>query len=632
VWIAGLMLGVVVCGASAPTHADGVGPSVDRGLRTFLEARTLESEGRLREAIDAYDEALRLAPDNPEVRIRYASLLLDVGLADRALEVLEPEEELDWYGTRVLGLALTQASARNPERLDEAEAVLRDALEVRDDDPNLRLAMAQVLDRVGKAEEAEEMIASLRKTYGNSGQLVAYHARLLRGLGRDAEALEAALECSAGAVPFPSCREMAVEILIDQGRPADAGERLLEWSEPDDLDTLLRAGALLARGGRAPEALAAVRRVLAVEPDSERARTLEAMVLASSGRHAEAVTAYRDLLRADRDDVDLLMSLAWSAGAAGDLETAREAMERAWEVVARDAGSPTASRVAVAAARTELASGEVLRARDWLQRVGDVRSVGTEYVRLLAETYRRGEDWSEGIAAMLRVAPQLEGDARRQAQALEAEMRLRSDDPRGMQRLEPLLDAPDLPTVSMAIGVLQAVERWAEVEVRAAAALDRFPDERSLQFARAVALERLGRFDESAALFESMLESDPRDAVVANYLGYSLADRGEELDRALELIEIAVEVDPDNPAYLDSLGWVHYRLGHLSEAERWLRRAVELGGNDGTILAHLGEVLAVRDARDERDEALALLTRALEMGCEHPDRVRSLLEELREAP
>ncbi len=423
-----------------------------------------------------------------------------------------------------------------------------------------------------------------------------------------------------------------MEILIDEGREGEAGERLLEWSDPDDLDAMLRAGALLARGGRSAQALVAVRRVLAVEPDSPRARTLEAMVLASSGRHAEAVEAYRKLLRSDRDDVDLLMSLAWSAGAAGDLDTARDAMSRAWEVVSADAGSPTAARVAVTAARTELAWGDVLRARDWLARVGDMRSVGSDFVRLLGETYRRQERWDEGVAAMLRIAPQLEGDARRQAQAVEAEMRLRAGDPRGLDRLRPLLDAPDVAGVSLGVGVLQAVERWADVESESAAALERFPDERPLRFARAVALERMDRLDESRAVFEAMLATEPDDPAVANYLGYTLADRGVDLEYALELIERAVELDPDNSAYVDSLGWVHYRLGDLEAAERWLRRAVELGGTDGTILAHLGEVLAARDARAARDEAVVLLSRALEVGCEDPERVRDLLEELRAAP
>ena len=85
-------------------------------------------------------------------------------------------------------------------------------------------------------------------------------------------------------------------------------------------------------------------------------------------------------------------------------------------------------------------------------------------------------------------------------------------------------------------------------------------------------------------LFQSLLEGDPDDAASANYLGYMWADHGRNLAEALQLISRAVAVDPENPAYLDSLGWVHYRLGDLQQAEYWLQRAVGFGGGDGTIL------------------------------------------------
>jgi tetratricopeptide (TPR) repeat protein len=89
---------------------------------------------------------------------------------------------------------------------------------------------------------------------------------------------------------------------------------------------------------------------------------------------------------------------------------------------------------------------------------------------------------------------------------------------------------------------------------------------------------------------------------------------------------MAVEQRPDSAAYLDSLGWVHYRLGNFEQAEHWLRRSIELGGDaDGTVLAHLGEVLA---ALGRDPEAREILRRALDLGPEHPDLVRELLEQL----
>jgi Flp pilus assembly protein TadD len=91
------------------------------------------------------------------------------------------------------------------------------------------------------------------------------------------------------------------------------------------------------------------------------------------------------------------------------------------------------------------------------------------------------------------------------------------------------------------------------------------------------------------------------------------------------LIAGAVALDPENSAFLDSLGWVHFRLGDLDEAERWLRLAVDFGGDlgDGTIYCHLGEVLL---AGGDRDEGRHYLLRGLDLGCEDPDHVRSLLE------
>jgi Flp pilus assembly protein TadD len=84
-----------------------------------------------------------------------------------------------------------------------------------------------------------------------------------------------------------------------------------------------------------------------------------------------------------------------------------------------------------------------------------------------------------------------------------------------------------------------------------------------------------------------------------------------------------VALEPENAAYLDSLGWVHFRLGDLDQAEFWLRRAVGLATQDGTVMSHLGEVLL---NMGELDEARALLRNALLLGCEHPEHVRRLLD------
>jgi len=188
-----------------------------------------------------------------------------------------------------------------------------------------------------------------------------------------------------------------------------------------------------------------------------------------------------------------------------------------------------------------------------------------------------------------------------------------------------MLDSDEIREVLTAIQIVQRLERWNDVDREAGAALGRFPGNRDLAFTRAAALERLKRYDESDELFRSLVDDDPQDAAAANYLGYSWADRGRNLDQALQLISTAVAVDPENSAYLDSLGWVHFRLGDLEQAEFWLRRAVDFTSQDGTVLSHLGEVLL---NMGESDEARALLRNALLLGCEHPEHVQGLLDGL----
>lgn len=618
--ITSMVLAVALTVAAAEPAVEP--PPLPAGLASFLEARTLESEGRYRDAVEAYQRAVDANPEVLEIRVRFASLLVDIGLADRAIELLGADDELDWYGLRVRALALAQASARRADLLDQAEAALRLALAERNDDPNLMLSLGQVLQRKGDLAGAEKVIADLRASHGGSLQLVSYHARLLEELGRPAEAVDLYAECAASPSPVAvGCRERLVELLIELHRDGEAGALMLEWLQDDDLDQLMRAAVLLSEGGRNEQALRTVRRVLRSQPDSPRARTLEAILLSSLGRYGEAAVKLRELLKRNPDDIDLLLSSAWAEAQRGNAEEARAHLDRAWEGVAVNAGSEAALRTALAGARVELVIGSSRTARDWLERVADPATAGAEYVRLLAETYRREEAWRDGLAAMLRIQPRVTDAARQAARALEAEFRLRLGDERAQPILRDLVASDDLRSVLIGLQVLQAVERWPEAERAAAAARERFPDNRDLRFSHAVALERLGRIDDAAVALEAIIAADPNDAAALNYLGYTWADQNLRLDEAVELVERAVELDPENPAYLDSLGWAYYRRGDLVQADHWLRRAVELGGNDGTILAHLGEVLAVRGDDDGR----RYLQQALDAGCEHPERVRELL-------
>ena len=105
-----------------------------------------------------------------------------------------------------------------------------------------------------------------------------------------------------------------------------------------------------------------------------------------------------------------------------------------------------------------------------------------------------------------------------------------------------------------------------------------------------------------------MLDVNPNNAPVLNYYGYMLADRGVRIEEAASLIQRALKQEPNNGAYLDSLGWAYYKQNKLVEAEEYLRKAIDREGNDPTILSHLADVY-VKLGQNER--AAELFERSL---------------------
>jgi tetratricopeptide (TPR) repeat protein len=119
--------------------------------------------------------------------------------------------------------------------------------------------------------------------------------------------------------------------------------------------------------------------------------------------------------------------------------------------------------------------------------------------------------------------------------------------------------------------------------------------------------DKAGMERESVRSFESLLKVRPEDASLLNALGYSLADRNQKLPRAETLIRKALEVSPDNPAFLDSLGWVRFRRGDIPGALPNLERAYRIFP-DAEIASHWGEALWVSG---KQAEARALWARSL---------------------
>lgn len=129
--------------------------------------------------------------------------------------------------------------------------------------------------------------------------------------------------------------------------------------------------------------------------------------------------------------------------------------------------------------------------------------------------------------------------------------------------------------------------------------VEKRPDHRDARFQLGAIYEKLGDIVKAEEHFRMLLKMHPRDASALNYLGYSLADRGLKLDEAEELVNRAVELSPDNGAYVDSLGWVYFKQGRRDEALTQLKKAIELLPDDETVWDHLGDAYEVMGATVE---------------------------------
>lgn len=171
--------------------------------------------------------------------------------------------------------------------------------------------------------------------------------------------------------------------------------------------------------------------------------------------------------------------------------------------------------------------------------------------------------------------------------------------------------APDSLGPRLLLGrIEQTQKRFAEASQIWSETLRRFPAEVEIGLDLSYCREQLGDLAGAEQAARDVLAARPDNPSALNFLGYLLADHDRDLPEAEGLIRRAVEREPDNGAYVDSMGWVYYRLGRLEDARRELERAIRLSGGDPVAYEHLGDVYKdmrlIELARDQYRRSLAV--------------------------
>lgn len=352
-------------------------------------------------------------------------------------------------------------------------------------------------------------------------------------------------------------------LLADLSRREEALTTLKAFvqKQPKHLQAHLQLGLFLERFGRREEAQKAFEKVLALDPEALTARIALGQIAEDGNDPDEALRQYQKALEADPENLLLLNHIG--------------------EVFWRRKRNPQ-------------------RAQEIFGRVMEISPDNPTALSYSAEIAEAVKDYPLAIQSLeklsrLKIYPEVSlhlgylysmiGELRQATQALERAVK----------------EIPHRPEAWFFLGLAyQDQKKLSRAAMSFERALSVKPDYVEAAFQRGVVLERMGKIEEAVASFWRVIELDPKNAASYNYIGYTWADRNLHLEKALPLIEKALALDPANGAYLDSLGWVYYRMGQTEKARGYLETASRKM-EDPIILEHFGDVLW---ALGEKEKAL----------------------------
>jgi tetratricopeptide (TPR) repeat protein len=417
----------------------------------------------------------------------------------------------------------------------------------------------------------------------------------------------AAVARNGGRANFPVLLNGFAQLSPQQQSQLTASINALAEEFPQDPELLLAQALLLDELGREEQAVEKLQALFELEPQNNQAVLLEAKLLQETG-------ARRPLRRLeatlDEEPANSKLRLQYARMLTrDDMEAAREQ----FEILASQA--PEDSQLLLSLALINREIGDNLTAKAYLRRMLELRQQEGQahfFLGQIAEddgevesalyNYTKVTDGREFFSASARIG-QIYIDTARLGQFSAYFNQLRSRYPDRSERLYGI----EADLLSRSGDIDQAVA----VLTRG---LDELPQSASMRYTRAM----LGEQQDNLALLESDLRAiiaqDPDNATALNALGYTLADRTQRYDEARTLISRALTLQPQEPAILDSMGWVLYRQGDYQESIRYLRLAYERFP-DPEVAAHLGEVLW---ASGDTKAAMAIWEQALEKDPDHP--------------
>ena len=492
------------------------------------------SESVLKLAIEQYEQIVRLQPDSTDDHLllgRLYRLNNDLQKAETEFKTavkLQPDSEE----------AVTTLAYLYNELGDTARAT-------------------QVLSSVPNTERSAKLYSALGYTYEQQKQYKEAIEAYRHAIEMDRDNLDA-------------IRGLAQNLLNDGQTDAALEQyKVIADANPEDAQTYVRIAEIYRKQGKFDLALENLKKAETMVQDSVEVPYNIAAIYQAQGRYDEAIPIMRDLLKkSEKPD---------GKYSAGEKSNRAVFLERLGTIYRDQGNNPAAI--------------EVFRE---IVALGGDDDVERGYQQII-DTWRDAKEWQKATDAAQEAVRKLPASrdlkmvlAAQQADMGEADKALK--DVHGMLTGDTDKDRQVYITLAQ---MNTRLRRFSDAEqaLDKAEALATKPDDKEyIWFLRGSTYEREKRYSDAETQFKKVLADDPEHASALNYLGYMLADQNTKLEEALGYIKRAVDLDPANGAYLDSLGWAYFRLGKYELAEDNLLKASQKINTDPTVLDHLGDL------------------------------------------
>src|SRR5262245_47992771 len=614
-----LLVLLLVPAVAVTTYAQGQTDARTQAYYHFSKARLLDDQGQASQAIDEYKKALDLDPNNSLIYSEMAESYLRnnrprdaAETANKAISIDPDNIEAHKLLTNIYLQIIGRATAQQPPSEDTISSAVHEFEEIIRIDPSERQSFL--------------MLGRLYQIKGDRDKATAIYKKFLGIEPGSEEGVTALAKLHMDAGNFKEASEL-LEGFVKQRPDSDAA-----------LQTLGEAYSELKEYAKAADAY---HKASELDPDDLEIKKAEAQALFMGDNYADSAKLYEALLKEDPEDGLALLRLGQIYHRQMKYDMARQNLQKAalafpdsveiqfnLVMLDRDQGriEDALKRATEILKKTEKSNGRYSEAEKQNRRVflinqgmlnqtlgnydaairtfQEIKALTNEkdgrIDALIIETYRTAKNLDKALQYSELVLNDAPGN--RQLQIIHADIVAEKgkvdEGIKALQQLQKGTDE-DLDIISTMVSVYQRAKKFDQAQNLLNTAMKRWPNEEQVYFQQGAVYEKQKKYDEAEKAFRKALELQKDDPAVLNYLGYMLAERGVRLAEAESMVEKAVQADPTNGAYLDSLGWVYYKQNRLDRAEEYLKKAVVFVNNDSSIHDHLGDLYFKTKRYDE---------------------------------